>query len=240
MVEHDAAGAEPADFTQSTEFQDAVAKAVAAVVPGAVAAALANMPQASPAVGDASYLMESLAMSIAKLTDQGVGQKPVDPALLRARDESRNLMFDLIAKARAEGRTASYKLKGKFFVDEVIEPNFIRASDHTYQATEIDYSGVPNESMEPINDTAREIFDAFMGSIRGTLHPVPYKEGFMITGKAIVKNDPSRSFNGEVTDEVRAAQSDLNDLRIRREDPAGYVVQQILGTTSAGRAMVTK
>ena len=232
------------DFTRTPEFADAVAKAVAAATPQIVAATLAQVPPPS-ASGDLTALMSALAMNISELTNQGTGIKPVAPELIRSREEGTERMFALIRKARAEGKTATYRLKGKVFLgEEVIEPNWVRASDHTYQPTEVDWDHVPNQSMEPINDTAREIYAEFERSIAGTLRPVRSQEGMLITGRVVVKNDPNRMAPGPTTEEMRAGQAiesaAINGLRIHHQDGGGYEQKQILGTTIAGRASVTK
>jgi hypothetical protein len=232
------------DFTQTPEFKAAVAAAVAAAAPQIAAAALAQVPQPT-ASGEMGALIEAFAMSVSNLTNQGTGIKPVAPELIRSREEGTERMFALIRKAREEGRTATYRLRGKiFFGEEVIEPNFVRASDHTYQPTEVDWDSVPNQSMEPLNDTAREIYAAFEQSIAGTLRPVRPLEGMLITGRVVVKNDPNRQIAAPSPEEIKAGvaieHAAMNGLRIHREDPAGYQKQQILGTTSAGVAFVTK
>jgi len=235
----------PVDFTQTPEFADAVAKAVAAATPQIVAATLAQVPPPAPVGGELGALMQALAMNISDLTNQGTGMKPVAPELIRSREEGTERMFALIRAARDDGKAATYRLKGKVFLgEEVIEPNWVRASDHTYQPTDIDWDAVPNQSMEPINDTAREIFAAFEQSIAGTLRPVRAQEGILITGRVVVKNDPNRVMVGTTPEEMKAAMAvehaAMNGLHIHRQDSGGYEQRQILGTTIAGRASVTK
>jgi hypothetical protein len=239
-------GDKPAvDFTQTPEFADAVAKAVAAAAPQIAAAALAQAPAAAPVGGELAALMQALAMNISDLTNQGTGMKPVAPELIRSRQEGTDRMFALIRAAREEGRAATYRLKGKVFLgEEVIEPSWVRASDHSYQPTDIDWDAVPNQSMEPLNETAKEIFAAFEQSIAGTLRPVRPQEGMLITGRVVVKNDPNRAMVGASADELKAGvaieQAALHGLRIHNQQSGGYEQQQILGTTHAGRAFVTK
>lgn len=236
-----------ADVTQTPEFQALVDRAVTAAVDAAVARALAANPApAAPAASiELSAILSNLAMQISDLTNQGTGVKPVDPALIRAREEAHSEMWRLIHKARDEGKTASYRLKGKVFIgEEVTEPTFVRHSDRTHQPTEVDWDLVPNTSMEPINDTAREIYAAFERSIAGTLRPVREQQGFFLKGSMIVKQGENFGGVGATPDEMRAAmaveQIASTGLRVHQRDVAGYETQQILGTTMAGRAMVTK
>ena len=245
MSHEDAGTDKPSvDFTQTPEFAEAVAKAVAAAAPQIAAAALAQAPQPSSA-GDLGALMAALAMNISELTNQGTGIKPTSPELIRSREEGADRMFALIHKAREQGKVATYRLKGKvFFGEEVIEPSWVRASDHTYQPTDVDWDAVPNQSMEPLNDTAREIFAAFEQSIAGTHRPVRAREDVLIAGRVVVKNDPNRVMVGTTPEEMRAAMavenSAMNGLHIHRQDGGGYEQRQILGTTAAGRASVMK
>ena len=170
MTEHDKPSV---DFTQTPEFAAAVSKAVEAATPKIIAATLAQVPAPAAPGGELGALMQALAMNISDLTNQGTGTKPVAPELIRSREEGAERMFALIRAARDEGKAATYRLKGKVFLgEEVIEPNWVRASDHTYQPTDIDWDAVPNQSMEPLNETAKEIFAAFEQSIAGTLRPV--------------------------------------------------------------------
>jgi len=234
------------DFTQTPEFAAAVAKAVEVATPRIVAATLAQVPASAAPSGELGALMQALAMNIADLTNQGTGiSKPLPPELIRSREEGTARMFALIHAARAEGKAATYRLKGKvFFGEEVIEPNWVRASDHTYQPTDVDWDAVPNQSMEPLNDTAKEIFAAFEQSIAGTLRPVRSQEGMLITGRVIVKNDPNRAMVEPSSDEIKAGlvieRAAMNGLHIHQQDSGGYEQRQILGTTIAGRASVTK
>lgn len=241
------AEAPAADVTETPEFQAAVDRAVSAAVDTAVARALAAMPAPAAPIQsmELGSILSNLAMQISDLTNQGTGVKPVDPALIRSREEAHAEMWKLIHKARAEGRPASYKLKGKLFLgEEVIEPTFVRHSDRTHQPTEVDWDLVPNTSMEPINDTAKEIYAAFERSIAGTLRPVREQQGFFLKGSAVVKQGPAHMGIGASADEMKAAlaieQVAATGLRVHQRDVAGYETQQILGTTVAGRAQVSK
>ena len=87
-------------------------------------------------------------------------------------------------------------------------------------------------------------FLAFEQSIAGTLRPVRSQEGMIITGRVVVKNDPTRAPVGPSADEIKAGVAierlAMNGLHIHRQESGGYEQRQILGTTTAGRASVTK
>jgi hypothetical protein len=210
----------------------------------------------APEAGDKS-MMQELAMAISQLTDQGSGRSRVAPEIIAMRNESRKKMVDLIIEARAEGKVCTYQLRNKIHVDDrIIEPFWIR-SDHTSQPTEIDYVGVPNEAMVPMNDTAKAIFNAFKGSIGSIIagkgkdgHSLPDMERLGITPKGVVIR------NGGVSQaSARAAPSGLNavplhdgpmpayeeapqvnagsesTVRVHHENAQGrYVDKNILGT----------
>lgn len=165
-----AEASKPASFTESQEFKDAVLKAAQEAAKEAVTAALALAREqggAPPNPGDTSWV-QALAMAIAQASNQGVGSKmraPVPPDVLKKRDAARKQMFDLLIEARAKGILPAYQVKSKTLLDNVlVEPFHINAS-HIAEPTEIDWPGVPNEVMIPINEAAKLIHRAFEESI---------------------------------------------------------------------------
>jgi hypothetical protein len=184
-------GRKPRDITQTPEFQAAVSKVAAE----AVAAALGNIktqfqamaPAAAAEPGNNSWMQE-LAVTLAEIGNQGTGRKTVPPAVMKQRADARARMIDLILKAKAEKRPATYQLRAKVLLgNRVIEP-FWTASDHTTKSTEIDWAGIPNDAMVPMNTTAKEIFAAFTESI-GTMEKVVPEEKLGITaGGLVVRN----------------------------------------------------
>lgn len=169
-----AEASKPAAAFTAQEFADAMAlqrKEMMAETEKIVAAALeaARLSAgvvAPPNPGDTSWV-QALAMAIAQASNQGVGSKmrsPVPPDVLKKRDDARKLMFDLLIEARAKGIVPAYQVKSKTLLDNVlVEPFHI--INHIAQPTEIDWPGVPNEIMVPLNDSARAIYRAFEESI---------------------------------------------------------------------------
>lgn len=161
-----------AALTESPAFQ----AAVAAAVQEAIGPLMAQLSTARGAVGTDGQdgdrsLMRELALSLAELTNQGTGKIKVSPEVLMKREQARERMTNLIIAARAEGKIATYQLRQKVFLNErLIEPFWINSA-HQAQPTEIDFLGVPNDAMVPVNDTAKEIFQAFKDSV-GTVHGV--------------------------------------------------------------------
>ncbi len=183
-----------AAMTSSPEFQAAVSAQVAA----ALESLLPKLTEArasagtAPETGDRS-MMQELAMAISQLTDQGTGRSRVAPEVLAARQKAREKMVHLIIEARAEGRVATYQLRNKIHLDErIIEPVWIDAH-HTARPTEIDYPGIPNDAMVPLNDTAKAIYEAFkdsIGSVAGGRgkdgHALPGMDTLAVTPKGVV------------------------------------------------------
>lgn len=159
-------------MTQSPAFQ----AAVAAAVQDALGSLLPQLDAArqkagtAPEAGDRS-MMQELALAISELTTQGTGKVRVAPEVMMKREQARERMKNLIIAARAEKKVPTYQLRNKIYLNErLIEPFWINSA-HQSQPTEIDFWGVPNDAMVPVNDTAKEIFQAFKESI-GTVHGV--------------------------------------------------------------------
>ena len=193
QIEQEAAE-KTAAMTQSPEFQAAVAASVQAALADILPKLQAAHTTAGTAPqGDTADFANQLAMAISQLTDQGTGRSRVAPEILDARRKARDRMINLLIEARAEGKTATYQLKNKIHLDErIIEPVWIDAH-HTARPTEIDFPGVPNEAMIPLNDTAKAIFEAFMesiGSVAGGKgrdgHALPGMETLAVTPKGVV------------------------------------------------------
>lgn len=150
---------------ETDEFKAAVA-AAASKAAADILATLQTAQGAQPRQGDESFA-EKLGLAIAQLSSQGVGRaKPVDPALLAERERARKTMTDLIVKARMDGETPIYELRNKVYLDEVlVDPVGIDPATKEQRPTRIDWPGVPNEAMAPVNEVAQGIHKAFSESI---------------------------------------------------------------------------
>lgn len=129
-------------------------------------------PQAAPAM-DQEWA-RTLAMSISELTGQGVGrERHVPPDIIEARDNANRQMLELIVNAKREGRAATYEVTNKTqLAHQVIEPFWVD-NVHTQQPTVVDWDGVPNEVMKPVNETAKAIHSAFLASIGSVPKVIP-------------------------------------------------------------------
>jgi hypothetical protein len=159
-----------AAVTETLEFKAAVAaevaKATAGMIKDEVAKILETLKgQGSDVSSSDKRFAETLAMAFAQLNEQGNGRKYVDPRVLRERGEAREKMKELLVTARKGGKIPSYRVVAKTLLDnQLVEPMWVDAS-HIAQPTEIDWPGVPNDAMVPINETAHEIHAAFLASI---------------------------------------------------------------------------
>lgn len=216
-------------FERDADFQNAVNEAVARAIPGIVA-------QLSKARGtadrDDSTFAEGLAMAIAQLTDQGTGRKRVAPEIVEARAKARERMTGLIVEARAAGEIPSYQLRNKVYLDEVlVDPLYVDPATKNQKPTEIDWPGVPNEAMIPINDTAKEIHKAFIESI-GSIAPEHQVAGkpFAVTAGGLVVKGGSSALR-QVTAFREHENVASEGLRIRgREAPGKHKEIRVLGT----------
>jgi hypothetical protein len=211
---------DPKALTETPEFKAAVAEAVASSVASEVGKILASLKAegAQLSSGDHKFA-ENLALAFATLSEQGTGRKYVAPEILRVRSEARDKMFKLIISARKDYRRAldaigrepkqsellaitakyvpSYRVAAKTLLDnQVVQPFWVDSS-HIAQPTEIDWPGVPNDALVPLNDVAREIHAAFRESIGSkaqsvsatgavTDAPDPMDDGYGTTANGLV------------------------------------------------------
>lgn len=227
-------------INETPEFKAAVAavqeeagRAAANAVQAALTGVQAKAGEAG-ITGDTNW-MQTLAVTLAEIGNQGTGRRTVAPHVLKQRDEARVRMVDLIIKARADKRPATYQLRNKvLFGNRLIEPFWI-ASDHTTKPTEIDWAGIPNDAMIPVNDTAKEIYQEFLNSV-GTMDRVVPEERLGVTpGGLVVRNSAVTSTMQrrlDATDgaEPRQVTEDEGLTIHHKEAPGRYKPVHVLGT----------
>lgn len=225
------ASATPAvNFMETPEFQAAVSAAVSAAIPALkqqLEIEMLTAPSRTAESSDNKHFAESLAMSIAQLTDQGRGPKPIAPELIRVRKLAHERMLGLIAAARKDGKAASYKLIGKVQFGGVIDPKWVDEK-HRWQDTEIELDGIPNEAMVPTNDTAKEIYAAFMESIGSVPRPEPTEDFKVISDGIVVKAGVKRETATEMGESALP-----KGIRVRGQPLGKFVEKNILGTSHA-------
>ena len=181
--------------------------------------------------GQFKTLLESLSLAFAEATTQGVGaQKPVPLEVLRAREEGRVRMVELIKQAREDGEIPSYRLRAPVYIDEAfVQPTWVDPTTHIREPTDIDWPGAPNQAMVPLNEIAKRIYAAFTDSIgnMGRVAPNDELKGF---NKGLnVKGPPKREVKslGRLEYDAEAYQG----LNIRHKSSRGQGRRtHVLGT----------
>lgn len=246
--------------------QAAVAQAVATSVKDEVAKIIGTLKQEGTEVSTSDKrFAETLAMAFAQLNEQGNGRKYVDPVVLRERAEARERMKQLLVAARRNHQVAinelvnrhgrqltqpelaklsvehvpSYRVVAKTLLDnQVVEPMWVD-KNHTAQPTEIDWPGVPNDAMQPLNDVAKEIHAAFMASIgsrpQSVLGAVP--DGTLdldygvTAGGLVVKAGAIPRQNRRPSEGRLLSEADGEGLALHHKgEPGRFVEKRILGT----------
>ena len=191
-------GDEPAidlsNLMERPEVKAAIAAAASAAAAAAVASMLAKMQDerggavATPNIGTDRAFVESLALSINELIDQGRpgAKRTVAPAVMAQRGRARERMVELLLNARARGILPEYHLTGACYLSETwIKPTWV-ANDHVERQRRVKWPGVPNQAMRPENGIAREVYAAFCESIGASATPAardPLVKGFEVIGK---------------------------------------------------------
>ena len=177
---------------------------------------------------DAMALFSGLASAIAEMSMQGrPGPKPISPAEKAKRDAAHERCVRLVLKARRENAEPEYRLISKvYFNERLIEP-YRRLPDKRVVPQEIVWTGLPNESMVPVNDIAREIFSAYKESI-GSVELIPTLDNRPVwvtqSGLTVKGDPPKRAF-------VAAPQAFDDRLGVRHDNnnpTEAYV--RVLGT----------
>lgn len=229
--------------TETPEFKEAVAAAVKSAAAAIMAELAAARVEAGPAASmpetnaDMSVITQ-LAMSMARMADQGSGRaERVPPEIMAAREKSATLMRKLILDAHARSEMPIYRLSNKTQLitskgPAIIEPQWL-GNDKIHYPTEIDYPGIPNNVMIPVNDVAKEIFAAFEGSI-GTRIDKDVEIGMidqiaMTAGGMVVRGGAAASlFRAQNREMPGTARDDM--VGIRRNQPSQTKDINVLGS----------
>lgn len=214
-------------LTETPEFKTAVADAVREILGQLHPPALAG---GASITGADQKFAEGLALAIAQLSDPG--KKRVAPEVLRAREEARQNMTDLLIQFRRERRVPTYTLRHKVYLDEqLIEPLWMDANK-VQRATEIDWPGVPNEAMVPVNEEAKAIHGLFLDSIGQIVRVVEEDDFHMTPGGVVVRGAPRP--NRSNTRAPMTGDHVGEGLRVKHRDmPGRYDTINVLGTVAA-------
>lgn len=140
-------------------FEDKILAQLAAIRSGA------ETPAQSTPAGDKSFA-SNLALAIAQLSDPTNKRRVVAPEVMKAREEARERMTQLLAEAFATGQIPVYIARQKMYLKEVkVEPQYQDPATKRMVDQEINWHGIPNEAMIPMNETAKAIHKEFLLSI---------------------------------------------------------------------------
>lgn len=204
--------------TETPEFKAALSVAVDSAMQKivgqlATARAKSGTTDSDPADPDMKW-MRQLAMAMAEISDQGTSRKRVAPEVLAKRAEARDHMATLIVEARAKKLKPDYRLVAQVQLNDpktgprLLQP-FRIDKDKRAVPVEIYWSGVPNEAMRPLNDTAKAIYRAFMESIGGNTDMI--KDGnFPADMRAVSVTQGGLVVKGEMSGQRRTV-SNLGD-----------------------------
>lgn len=241
------------------EFQSAVdaavAKQVEALLPELTARLLAALPAGKP-TGDTKDFVGALALQLAELTGAGQGRVYVAPEIVEKRrcamEGLKTCLIELeVARRNArsdaerQAATPAYRLRSQVFLNtgregEVLIEPLYRDNDKIVRPVEIDWLGIPNLSMEPLNQAGLRVFRFFcetIGHQGGAAAPDELlaltSHGAVVRGgaaAAILRNDKARELGtpgeGNLPDHLPAA-------AIRRRDTPPTTKVQVLGTLAA-------
>ncbi|HEV2674145.1 MAG TPA: hypothetical protein VGV37_06345 [Aliidongia sp.] len=185
-----------ADLLSTREAQAAIERAASAQIALFMEKLAIEQAKLQPAhqtgIVSAEVLMlaQTMAVEIAKLTDQGSNHKieRVDPAEQQRRENAFARMEDLIIEALEQGLEPEYEATKAVYLDEVlVQPIFKDLNTHRNMNTRLVWQYAPNEALKPVNDIARKIHAAFMESIGG-----PTQLMNSIGGRSIESRIPKR------------------------------------------------
>lgn len=229
-------------LTETPEFAEAVKAAVDAALPGIIAqlATARDAAGTTQEPGDPAFA-KALALEIAKISGQGSGRRYVDPVVLEGREQAMARLKALLIDLHARGVVPAYRLVSKTQLPMgtlgpvVIEPLY-RDRNKVTRDTEIDWRGMPNLAMQPINEAAERVMAEFRAAVGAELPPgeedlgplALSPTGVVMRGDAarmLMRNDPAAR---EASDPQLAAAAEAATIR-RGDDPVKRKVR-VLGT----------
>lgn len=236
------------DFAGSPEFRSAVDSAVQNLLPElmarlAVAQSAPGAANASADSADAKGMLSGLALQLAQLTGQGEGRVYVAPEIIEFRHNAMERMTDLILELHARGEIPAYTLRNKVFLNlgprkgEMLIDPFYRDNEKIMQPQEIDWPGVPNLAMEPLNEAARRVFGLFceavghQGAAQGPdrLWGLSQEGVILRGGPGVLAADRDR----QLGEPGLSDNPEMPAAGIRRKDKAPTRKVQVLGSLTA-------
>lgn len=224
------------DISSVLQRPDVVAvinQSVSVAVAAATAAIMQNLGTQRQESGTTSSANEDKAWATKLATEivstANPGKKMISPEVLEKRTIANARMETLLISARAEGRIPEYELIAAVYLEERLVFPFYQDSNNLQRKTRIEWPLAPNEAMVPMNEIARDIFNAYMESIGGrTTEGVrPMTESRTAAGSLNVLHEGALRTVPQVG-------RPRGELRLVGEGQVGAVVEtNILGTVAA-------
>lgn len=218
-------------ITDTPEFKAAVAAAARAAIAEMQTELMAKVKEPQTRVSDdvlgGDGIFEKLAMAIAEISDQGTSRKRVAPEILQARAKAHERAVARLMLARERGEKPEYRLISKVYLNErLIEP-YMPGPNKQPIPTEIIWLGMPSEAMRPMNESAKEIYAEFRGSIGSTenIKGADNRPLWMTPGGVVIKGDARAQRR-----EVAAAPAFDDDLGIKNQNDPTAPFIAVLGT----------
>lgn len=186
------AAKQSADFEQKmSEFRASIADTIAqAVANGSVPATMHGQPT------ELRSMLSDLTVAITSATEQPGGRKPVSPIEAERRQKAWDKMGERVMLVVKNREKPHYEVASRTHLAfQMIEPWTQNAAGKSVR-TEIIWNGVPNNSLRPVNDVAREVYALYLEGVGGsTADPSGRKEmpAYMGVGGVIYANSPSQS-----------------------------------------------
>jgi hypothetical protein len=162
--------------------------------PGAISAPAQAVASSNDGMGN---LLSELVMNMKKMMDPQSQKRVFSPEEMRQMESARENMIRLIVEAheRREAGDANampvYALKAKVYLAErKIEPQYFDKRTERMMPQEINWPGIPSEAMHPINDVAKKIHAAFMGSLLGINMNKNTAPSFVLDGSKVLRMAP--------------------------------------------------
>ena len=147
------------DVTKTAEFEQAVKAAEQRIIAALASAREGRAPEGVEA-GDRE-MIQRLALTFAEIADQGSGRKRIAPDLIAKRQAAYNRMLDIIVREHARGwpnERPIYRVLSAVYINEqLVQPYVTDPATKQVEPQVIEWEGLPNEALEPLNDIAKQI-----------------------------------------------------------------------------------
>lgn len=135
-----------------------------------------------------SKVLSDLVANMERMMRPADAKRVFSPEELRSMDAGREEMARLIIEANARQEMPHYYLTRKVYIGEMkIEPQFRDPVTKEMKDRHINWPGVPNEAMVPVNEVAKKIHAAFVKSIAGKTPLRNTLSQFVLHGKEVFK-----------------------------------------------------